>query len=254
MVQHDELADQLDDISPFPPSPGTEDFHRIQTPAMRPIDGPTNPAKAVTIVILAFVSLFSGFLGWILHRPRIEISPSQTLASSNSEANLGAQETNSTYNILVDVQGDVVHPGVVKVAETARIQDAIQKAGGFRHSGDASLVNAAAQLEDGEEIVVPSIVNASLEDSSADASPASGPVSSASPSSGSVQMLDLNTAGEVALDTLPGIGPSRARDIISYREAHGPFPSVDALQQVRGIGPTIFHEISPYVYVEGEKP
>ena len=60
-------------------------------------------------------------------------------------------------------------------------------------------------------------------------------------------LLDLNTADQAALETLPGIGEALAQRILAYREAHGPFSSVDELQAVDGIGPGILARLRPYV-------
>jgi competence protein ComEA len=103
----------------------------------------------------------------------------------------------------------------------ARIADAVAAAGGATGKADLSLVNLAAPLADGEQVVVPARGTAA----------ASG--GAASPTT----PLDLNTATAEQLDSLPGIGPATAQKILDYRQAHGAFHSVDELDAVPGIGP-----------------
>src|SRR5207302_11351542 len=86
-----------------------------------------------------------------------------------------------------------------------------------------TLVNLAAPLADGEQVLVPA--------RGATATAGGGPPSPAAP-------LDLNTASAEQLDALPGVGPATAQKIIDYRQAHGPFRSVDELAGVRGVGPS----------------
>lgn len=164
--------------------------------------------------------------------------------------------------IEVDVHGDVAHPGVYQLPFDARVQDAVAAAGGYLHHADAADVDAAAPLNDGQEVVIASISGpASALSSTVRAATAGEPGSAAGTGAGetvrrkqasaglAVHGIDLNTATAATLETLPDIGPGRAGAIIAWRSAHGPFPTLDTLQQVRGIGPTIWGRIVPYLYV-----
>jgi competence protein ComEA len=126
--------------------------------------------------------------------------------------------------VVVDVVGAVRRPGLYRLREGTRIADAVGKAGGATAKADLALVNLAAPLADGEQVVVPTRGAAG----DAAASPPAGP-SPAAP-------LDLNTADAEQLDTLPGIGPSTAAKIVAFRQAHGPFRSLGELDAVPGIG------------------
>lgn len=105
-----------------------------------------------------------------------------------------------------------------------RIADAVAAAGGATGKADITLVNLAAPLADGEEVLVPA-------HGAADAAAAGGEPSPTAP-------LDLNTASAEQLDALPGVGPTTAQRIVAYRQEHGPFRSVDELEGVPGIGPS----------------
>lgn len=141
--------------------------------------------------------------------------------------------------IQVDVHGDVRHPGVVSVPANARVEDAIRAAGGFLHSDDAMNVNQAALVWDGEEIdIARASPSASAETNSTMAAvkqrqPNRSQTSGAAKAS---QRINLNSADAATLETLPGLGPTRAANIVSYRKTHGPFQSVSGLLQVSGIG------------------
>jgi competence protein ComEA len=131
--------------------------------------------------------------------------------------------------VVVDVAGAVRRPGLYRLPPGSRVADAISRAGGATRHADAALVNLAAPLADGQQVLVPArgaggVRGASLAAPAGAASPA-GPV-------------DLNTATAEQLDTLPGVGPVTAQKIVAYREAHGPFTSVDQLDAIPGIGPT----------------
>jgi competence protein ComEA len=104
----------------------------------------------------------------------------------------------------------------------SRIADAIARAGGASRRADTNLVNLAAPLADGEQVLVPA--------RGVGGTAAAGPASPSAP-------VDLNSATADQLDALPGVGPVTAQKIIDYRQAHGPFTSVDELDAIPGIGP-----------------
>jgi competence protein ComEA len=132
--------------------------------------------------------------------------------------------------LVVDVAGAVRLPGLHRLARGTRIADAVAAAGGATAQADLALVNLAAPLADGEQIVVP--VRGS-------AAPGQG----GSPTA----PLDLNTATPEQLDALPGIGPATAAKIVGFRQAHGPFRSVEELDAVPGIGPARIEQLKGLV-------
>jgi competence protein ComEA len=127
----------------------------------------------------------------------------------------------------VHVAGAVADPGVHELAPGSRVVDAVASAGGPTADADVDALNLAAPLADGERIRVPRTGETVVTD------PPPAP-STAGPPPGPV---DLNVATVAQLDTLPGIGPTTAAAIVSHRDEHGPFVTVDDLLDVRGIGP-----------------
>ena len=128
--------------------------------------------------------------------------------------------------VVVDVVGAVHRPGLYRLAQSARIADALARAGGPTPKADLEQVNLAAPLADGEQVVVPRKVAAGAGASSGGAagSTPAGPV-------------HLSTATLEQLDALPGVGPVTAQKILDYRAQHGAFRSVEELDAIAGIGP-----------------
>jgi competence protein ComEA len=134
----------------------------------------------------------------------------------------------------VDVVGAVRRPGVYRLRDGARIGDAVRQAGGPLRTAELALVNLAAPLADGMQVVVPR----RLPTTAAGQAAAPGAVA-ASPSG----PVSLSVATAEQLDELPGIGPVTAQKIVDWRTAHGPFASVDALDDVPGIGPARIEQL-----------
>ena len=125
--------------------------------------------------------------------------------------------------LFVDVVGAVRRPGLYRLPDGSRVADAVSRAGGATRRADLSLVNLAAPLADGLQVVVPRRQSGSSGAAGGSTTPA-GPV-------------HLNTATLEQLDALPGVGPVTAQKILDYRQKNGAFTSVDDLDAISGIGP-----------------
>jgi competence protein ComEA len=144
--------------------------------------------------------------------------------------------------LVVHVAGAVVHPGVYQLPAGSRVQDAIQAAGGLLPEADTQALNLAALLQDGEQISIP-FVQPTLP--ALEAPPRAAPL----PTPQAGKLININTATQAELESLPGIGPSLAQQIIAYRKANGPFATIEDIIDVPGIGPKTFEKIKGLITV-----
>ncbi|HIW75253.1 MULTISPECIES: ComEA family DNA-binding protein [Gordonibacter] len=143
--------------------------------------------------------------------------------------------------VRVHVGGAVITPGVYDIPEGARVQDAVDAAGGFAEGALRDGLNLARKVEDGEQIIVPV---------EAPPSPEGEPAPQASTPSAAVGgKININRATAAELDTLPGVGASTADKIVADREANGPFKSIEDLKRVSGIGDKKFANLADKISV-----
>lgn len=141
-------------------------------------------------------------------------------------------------SLVVDVQGEVINPGVYQLPAGSRVGDAIKAAGGVQKGSDSSSVNLARFIEDGEQIYVSNVDVIEQGRSGQNSNRIVGQ-----------GRLNVNRANESELDGLPGVGPVLAQRIIAYRNEHGNFGAIEDLQKVAGIGPAKFSELRTFVTV-----
>ena len=182
-------------------------------------------ALVLALLVLALLVLAGKLIG-SKHSP----------APAKANARLLGAAAKSHALLYVDVSGAVRRPGLYRLPDGSRVNDALVKAGGATRAADLTLVNRAAPVTDGEQVLVPVKVSAA-------AAPAAMG-SSGAPTSGPVH---LNSATLEQLDALPGVGPATAQRIIDYRTKNGPFKSVDELDAVSGIGPAKLSELRDLV-------
>ena len=145
--------------------------------------------------------------------------------------------TTAASAVVVDVAGAVRRPGLYRLTEGARVADAVARAGGATAKAQLELVNLAARVSDGEQVVVPrrgAVAASSSGDAGAAPALPAGPV-------------HLNSATLEQLDALPGVGPVTAQKIVDYRQEQGAFASVDELDAVPGIGPARLEQLRDLV-------
>jgi competence protein ComEA len=157
--------------------------------------------------------------------------------------------------VVVHVVGAVARAGVVRLPGGSRVTDALDSAGGAADDADLARVNLARPVVDGERLYVPRVgeteVPSTLDDGGAAGSTAApGAGAGGGPGGvGSSDLVDLNTADQAALETLPGIGPALAGRILAWRDEHGRFTAVEDLLDVSGIGDGRFAELRERVRV-----
>jgi competence protein ComEA len=167
-----------------------------------------------------------------------EVSPmSETGDLSGSPPSGTIAGAGGSARVVVDVAGKVRRPGIAVLRQGARVIDALRAAGGARPGVDLSGLNLARVLTDGEQVVVGAPTGAAPLPSSA---------TSGAPVSG---LVNINTADETALESLPEVGPVTAQAIITWRTQNGGFSSVDQLLDVDGIGDATLTKLTPFVTI-----
>jgi competence protein ComEA len=170
-------------------------------------------------------------------------------AAGNSAAN-GDEESESGVRssgmIYVHVCGAVKKPGVYKLAQGARVADAVESAGGFSKKASDVSLNLAANLEDGQKIYVPT--KKEMEESGTGVSDNVINDGSNTVSSGDTK-ININTASKEELMTIPGIGEAKACSIIAYREENGTFKTIEDIMKIPGIKEGLFSKISDRIRV-----
>jgi competence protein ComEA len=175
----------------------------------------------VTGVVVLLVLVLAGKL---LLRPARPVVPPPVRVATNSAGHAAAA------TLFVDVVGAVRRPGLYRLKDGSRVADAVTRAGGPTPKAQIELLNLAARIADGEQIVVPRRGLAGAAVSAPAGALAAGPV-------------HLNSATLDQLDALPGVGPVTAQKILDYRQQHGAFGSVDELDAIAGIGPARLEEL-----------
>jgi competence protein ComEA len=210
-----------------------------------------SPARAATSVGLLLLFAVTGW--WLLRPspPPVEASLPRAEGSSPpaSPASSTPAATESPSEVVVQVAGAVLAPGVYHLAEGSRVVDLVQVAGGPAPEADLDAVALAARLVDGQRVQVPRRGEVLPDEVTGRAPPPAASPPSGVDASGPLTPVDLNTATAAELDELPGVGPATAQAIIAYRDRHGPFSSVDDLAEVRGIGPARLEALRDLVVV-----
>jgi competence protein ComEA len=157
--------------------------------------------------------------------------------------------------LQIHVSGAVENPGVYALPLDSRVLDAVMAAGGFTSDADQQVLNLASILQDGERVWVPYQTQAGGEPVETLPSSRTAPIAldDPTPSPPGDFPVNINTASQAELEKLPGIGPVTAQKIIEYRQTNGPFPSIEEIQKVSGIGPAKYEEIKDKITV-GSSP
>jgi competence protein ComEA len=152
-------------------------------------------------------------------------APSSAAESGGEGEGGGFTISSEAGDLVVDVTGAVARPGVYRMPAGSRVNDAVQRAGGATGRAELEAVNLAARLADGQQVVVP------------ERAPGAASATAGGGSGEEEGPISLGTATIEDLDTIDGIGPVTAEDIIEFRDQHGGLASVDQLDQISGIGP-----------------
>ncbi|MFQ6102478.1 MAG: helix-hairpin-helix domain-containing protein [Anaerolineae bacterium] len=188
----------------------------------------TTRYRGYIIVCSALSLIVGGAVGYFTPHPQ----PSAPIAVSTPLPTTTPLPTPTPAPIRVHVTGAVRNPDVYELPPSSIVQDAVEAAGGPAPDADLDHINLAVEVRDQQQVYVPR---------QGEANPPP-PISGNEPSGGgpAMTLININTATMTELETLPRIGPTTAQRIVEYREANGPFETIENIQNVPGIGPATF--------------
>lgn len=229
-----------------------------------------NYLKNKTIVIAVLVILFFAVSYFIYaNSENTEVFTDEEVLENNNNLNdeteKSDESTKEEKKIIVHVDGEVNAPGIVELNENSRISDAIEKAGGTTENSNLKNINLAFLLEDGMKVYIPTnniekgeenmdeeVLNELeyvTEESGVESIEGFGGNSAGNSTSASNKKINLNTANQADLETLPGIGEATALKIIDYRNTNGKFNTIEDLKNVKGIGDSKFEKVKDLIKV-----
>ena len=233
-----------------------------------------NKKQKIIIAIIGLMIIIA-FLYYIYTKEDDSIISTEEIVEENMVENtIGNLEENEettkedTDKIIVHVSGAVNKEGIVELEENSRISDAIDKAEGLKENADTKNINLAFKLEDGMKIYIPTIGESReqnkqngqsqnqtlMDETSKYVTSSSGVVQEEQTNGQSEQKknekININTATQTQLETLPGIGPSTSLKIVNYREENGKFKNIEDIKDVSGIGDAKYENIKDLICVE----
>lgn len=213
-------------------------FARLREWAEAHLTWKTLGIAIVAVAVLAFCG-GNAYQDWRAQGEGLTLVKEESAAPETADTDdTASTSTETPTEVVVHVTGAVNAPGVFTLPADARVDDAVRAAGATADA-DLSQLNLAQKLNDGQKIVVPKTGETAAASTSSE--------STGEPESGA--LINLNTASQAELETLPSIGEVRAQAIIDYRETNGGFKSVEELKEVSGIGEKIYADVAPHITV-----
>ena len=166
-------------------------------------------------------------------------------ASENVPSEEKTESVTSADKIIVYVCGAVENPDVYELDPGARINDALEAAGGFSGDADMNMINLAEPVSDGQRVYFP----VQGEDMTGDSQDMNAALET-DIYGDDTSLVNINKAGVSELTQLPGIGETRAGQIVEYRETHGKFSSKEDLKNVSGIGDSTYEKLESHIIVD----
>ena len=217
------------------------------------LDNLTKKQKVIVLVIAIVVAI--GMIYFIYNKNQItdDVNLENDILVSENVAKEKSLNTTEENEVIIHITGSVKNPGIVRLKEGSRIEDAIEAAGGLTENADISKVNLAYVVDDGTKIKIPSSQEEDIGDEEIIDSGSGENIiieKNTTSSNKSSQTININKATETELQTLPGIGASLASRIIEYRSQTGKFGSIEEIKNVNGIGDSKFENIKDLINVK----
>ncbi|MFZ3588225.1 helix-hairpin-helix domain-containing protein [Bacillus sp. DJP31] len=191
----------------------------------------------IVMVVFGFV-VFTFTSGEVPNSEDIDWEESMTDPENEVKPEEVKEEEEPLPIFFIDIKGEVISPGVYEVKESDRVMDVVMMAGGFTEQAEQKGVNLAEKVMDEMVIYVPKQGEKPSDWTSIQA-----------PLNDEKKLVDINVAEKVELETLPGIGPSKADAIIAYRQENGLFQSIEDLDKVSGFGEKSVESLREYVTI-----
>lgn len=210
-----------------------------------------NLSKSQKTILIIIMVIIIGIIGYYVYGNNVEKNNNNIANEEEILVKENEQNKEKEKKIVVHITGAIKKEGVFYLNENSRVTDAINEAGGVTDDADMSKINLAYILEDGMKIKIPSINDIEEQDDDVESEKFVEIVGEDTTKSefGKSKLININKANQTELETLPGIGPSTALKIISYREENGKFSSIEDLKNISGIGESKFENIKNLICI-----
>ena len=207
----------------------------------------TQKQKIILSIIAILVAI--GIIYFINNKNQTNnIELDENILVSNQNTKQMSQDTEKI--VIVHITGSVKNPGIVKLKEGSRIEDAIEAAGGLTENADISNVNLAYVLDDGTKIKIPNLDDEDIGDEDVVSKDSGEGIIQEDEKTTNTNIVNINKATENELSTLPGIGNSLATRIVEYRKQNGNFKTIEDIKNVSGIGESKFANIKDFISIK----
>ena len=207
----------------------------------------TKKQKIILSIIAILVAI--GIIYFINNKNQTNnIELDENILVSNQNTKQMSQDTEKI--VIVHITGSVKNPGIVKLKEGSRIEDAIEAAGGLTENADISNVNLAYVLDDGTKIKIPNLDDEDIGDEDVVSKDSGEGIIQEDEKTTNTKIVNINKATENELSTLPGIGNSLATRIVEYRKQNGNFKTIEDIKNVSGIGESKFANIKDFISIK----
>lgn len=205
--------------------------------------------KKIIFIIIIISGIIYGIFNYFTQNKNKENleNISQDIIINNQTENT-TEENNNQEKIVIHITGAICNEGIYELEENSRIADAVKMAGGLKEDADLKQINLAYVLEDGMKINIPS-KNESTNEPSNNAESYITKENLNSFNNAKTSKVNINSATQTELETLPGIGPSTALKIINYRKEKGKFNKIEDIKNVNGIGESKFNKIKEFIKI-----
>ena len=214
-----------------------------------------NNKKIIVFIIILITLSFIIYKIFIKKENLIEEINTNILENTEENDISNKEKNNANEKIIVYITGEISNPGLYELEENSRIADCIEKAGGTKEKADITNINLATILEDGEKIYIPAKdeENAQEKTNNKSEEKNNNNITSKTVIENNVNKkntkVNINTATQTELESLPGIGSSIATKIIEYRKENGKFKNIEEIKKINGIGENKYKKIRELIKV-----